>query len=236
MESVMASVNALEIKCHEPTPAGLAPSDTTTVLTRSIVLAMLKAIKWPSVKFDIFWRLPGFDLREEFGPLATYHPDQNQVEWHVTKMHAIPVIGPENDSSTENEASILPPAFSVAGGGPPILHTVAPAPAPPPSGGVVSTTPVMPVVLVTQAGQNTFVINDQMITWLVSSYAYFPLVAEVHTTNKRHQQTITKLLEWVHQVFGIKAVHSRVHEEANNLQGGKDPRAVALRSSSTKLF
>ncbi|KAJ7040485.1 hypothetical protein C8F04DRAFT_1253788 [Mycena alexandri] len=47
-----------------------------------------------SKTFSVYWRLPGFHMMEEFGPLMIYHANSDTAQWTVAHNYLLPVLGP----------------------------------------------------------------------------------------------------------------------------------------------
>ncbi|KAJ7640133.1 hypothetical protein B0H17DRAFT_1216744 [Mycena rosella] len=182
-------------------------------------------------------------MATEFGPLASYHLRQQQLnvplklDWHVQKTHTLPAFGPpeasrivliireheeeedqdEDDKDSDDSMALDPPAYTPV----PRVAPMAPAapavpviPAIPPPGLIGPVLPVAPAIPAAQAGQFTAAINLETVLWLGRMYSDFPVVAEIRTTAPRASQTIPKLLEWCQQVHNIKHAHPRVPDNA----------------------
>ncbi|KAJ6563800.1 hypothetical protein B0H19DRAFT_1067416 [Mycena capillaripes] len=72
---------------------------TRNVETRYMLRGVLDNA-WPDIGggFEVFWRLPGFHLQEDFGPIAVVLEDgengRRHVNWLVSDTHALPICGP----------------------------------------------------------------------------------------------------------------------------------------------
>ncbi|KAJ7168258.1 hypothetical protein C8R43DRAFT_1121430 [Mycena crocata] len=248
--------NFLRFAYHTNSPELADPSEECTARTfnATTVSAVRNALKkvWPGgVTFDVFWRLPGYSLMQEFGPVATHYAHSpGTIVWQVGPKHTIPILGPEEalrvllvirerypDSDDDNDDNIqqgvapvpthvpanpganipaVPPPPYVQNPGPVIpqgqipVQPVAPVAVPAP----LIAPPVVPVVPLAQAGQNIAQINAVIVSWLERLYGEYAVVIQIRGSDKRQQQSVSKLLEWVQQVHDVRVAHARVPDNA----------------------
>ncbi|KAJ7739050.1 hypothetical protein DFH07DRAFT_778844 [Mycena maculata] len=175
----------------------------------------------------------GYDILDEFGPLATYYFERNELIWRVDKTYAIPILGPpdaqrillvirrrfkaDTDVSSDEEMPQAPPL------GPPVTGPIPPPPVNVLAASVGPITPgpnppaptilvPLPTTVPAQVGPNTVAINDATVAWLVGIYGRHPLVVEIRGVARRGPQLVPKLVEWAAQIDIIRLAHPKVAE------------------------
>ncbi|KAJ7721965.1 hypothetical protein DFH07DRAFT_783990 [Mycena maculata] len=213
------------------TPSG---AYTFNIFARRLLRVVLNQDNIPEgVTFDVFWRLAGYNILDEFGPLATYYFERNELIWRVDKTYAIPILGPpdtqcillvirrrfkaDTDVSSDEEMPQAPPL------GPPVTGLIPPPPVNVLAASVGPITPgpnppaptilvPLPTTVPAQVGPNTVAINDATIAWLVGIYGRHPLVVEIRGVARCGPQLVPKLVEWAAQIDIIRLARPKVAE------------------------
>ncbi|KAJ7785284.1 hypothetical protein DFH07DRAFT_763879 [Mycena maculata] len=143
----------------------------------------------------------GYDILDEFGPLATYYFER-KADTDVSSDEEMPQAPPLGPPVT---GPIPPPPMNVLAAS---VGHITPGPNPPASTILVP----LPTTVPAQVGPNTVAINDATVTWLVGIYGRHPLVVEIRGVAWRGPQLVPKLVEWAAQIDIIRLAHPKVAE------------------------